>query len=338
MLLAADVGGTKTVLALVDPASGRIAAEATFESRALSGLDGVVREFLDHRGGTARWASLSVAGPVIEGRAMLSNLGWAIDGEELADTFGLTAVRLINDLQATAYALPQLGSEHLLTLQEGEWLAGGARAVIAPGTGLGEAFIFSTGPGFAAYPSEGGNADFAPADRLQAELLLFLLERQGHVSYEDVCSGRGIPNIYRFLKESGTAEEPGWLRERLAEAADPSPVIVEAALADSSPGSIAGLTLEIFADVLAAEAGNLALRVLATGGVYLGGGIPPRVLPALRTGRFLERFRSKGIFTEILGRMPLHVILEPRAALLGAASSGLDLVSRSPYGPPLTSA
>ncbi|MDP9349852.1 MAG: glucokinase [Gemmatimonadota bacterium] len=332
MLLAGDVGGTKTVLALVDPASGRIAAEATFESRALPGLDGGLGEFLDRNGATARWASLSVAGPVIDGRAHLSNLGWTIDGEELADTFGLAAVRLVNDLQATAFALPQLGSEHLLTLQAGEWLAGGARAVIAPGTGLGEAFIFSTGPGFTAYPSEGGNADFAPTDRLQAELCLFLLERQGHVSYEDVCSGRGIPNIYRFLKESGTAEEPAWLRDRLAVAADAAPVIVEAALADPTPGSIAALTLDTFAAILAAEAGNLALRVLATGGVYLGGGIPPKVLPALRSERFLERFRAKGIFAELLGRMPLHVILEPRAALLGAATSGLDLVSRAPSG------
>jgi glucokinase len=338
LLLAGDVGGTKTVLALVAPGSGRIVAEATFDSRALGGLEEVVREFLGGHAARTRWASLSVAGPVIDGRVTLSNLGWSLDGEAFGAAFRLAAVRLLNDLHATAFALPHLAPEQILTLQEGEWTAGGARAVIAPGTGLGEAFIFPTGPGFHAYPSEGGNADFAPTDRLQAELLAYLQARDGHVSYEHVCSGRGIPNIYTFLKESGKAEEPAWLRERLEAAPDPAPVIVDAALADPSSGSLCALTLETFAAILAAEAGNLALRVLATGGVYLGGGIPPRILPVLRTGDFLERFRSKGKFTGLLERVPLHVILEPRAALLGAAWSGLDLVTRAPASAPLASA
>jgi glucokinase len=195
--------------------------------------------------------------------------------------------------------------------------------VIAPGTGLGEAFLITGAEGVEAFPSEGGNADFAPSDDTQMELLRFMRERVGHVRAEHVCSGIGIANLYRFLKETDAAAEPAWLAERLAGVADPAPVLGEAALHAASGGEsapIATRTLELFVDILGAEAGNLALRMLPAGGVYVGGGIPPRILPLLRDGRFLRAFRAKGVFSAMMATFPVCVILDPRAAVLGAAA------------------
>jgi len=195
--------------------------------------------------------------------------------------------------------------------------------VIAPGTGLGEAFLASNGERYRAHPSEGGHASFAPNDDLQIELLRYLQKRIGHVSCERVCSGLGLPNIYAFLKDSGYAEEPDWLAAKLASAADPTPVIVTTALDAERSCELCLATLRTFVSILGAEASNLALKVLATGGVYIGGGIPPRILPVLQEPYFMRAFLNKGRFTDIVERMPVHVILNPKAALLGAASYGL---------------
>lgn len=324
LLLAGDIGGTKTMLAILSPETGLTAnlAEATFENRHYGGLEEIIAEFLDRFGIRVRRASFSVAGPVIEGQSVLSNLRWHLDHERLRKPWDLASVHLVNDLQATAYALAHLSSENIHTLQPGSPSAHGPRAVIAPGTGLGEGFLLWDGFQFEAHPSEGGNADFAPADGLQLELLRYLHGTLGHVSYEQVCSGLGIPSIYRFLKETGVAEEPEWLAVQLAGAADPTPIIIDAALRQAVPCFICTQTLRVFASILAAEAGNLALRVLATGGVYLGGGIPPRILPVLQGEEFVAAFRRKGRFSELMTRFPLHVILEPRAALFGAAHYG----------------
>ena len=329
LLLAGDTGGTKTILALVSPERGlrEIIAEDRFDNRNFTGLEEIVAEFLSRYQVVAKWAAFSVAGPVINGAAVLPNLKWRLDQETIRSTFGLSSVRLLNDLQATAYAIPSLAPEDILTLQAGTTVSGGPVGVIAPGTGLGEAFMLPSGGGYHAYPSEGGNADFAPIDSLQAGLLQYLLDRDGRVSYEDVCSGRGIPNIYAFLKDSGAATEPDWLAARLATVEEKTPVIVMTALEDESPDSICALTLKVFCSILASEAGNLGLGVLATGGVYLGGGIPPRILPFLKGPWVLEAFRKKGWISDLLSTIPLHVILEPRAALLGAARYGLDLVA-----------
>jgi glucokinase len=326
LLLAGDVGGTKTILAVLSRQIGTAAniAEAVFENRSYGGLEEIVAEFLDQFGVRPTHGCFSVAGPVVDGEAVLSNLPWRIRADVLAEAFGLESVELVNDLQATAHAVPHLSTEDIFTVQPGTPRALGPRAVIAPGTGLGEAFLVWTGKGFEAFPSEGGNADFAPADALQCEMLSFLQSRFGHVSYEMVCSGVGIPNIYGFLKATGKAEEPAWLADQLAHAADPTPVIVEAALAPNGPPRICSETLRLFASVLAAEAGNLALRVLPTGGVYIGGGIPPRILNIFQREQFVTHFTSKGRFTEFMARFPLHVILEPRTALLGAAQFSLD--------------
>ncbi len=275
-------------------------------------------------------ASFGVAGPVVNGRAAITNLPWVIDETRLKEELHLSSVLLINDLVAVASAVPHLQPDDLRTLNVGQSAAGGAIAVIAPGTGLGEAFLTWNGTRYCAHPSEGGHADFAPTTQIQLDLLAYLERQQKHVSYERVCSGLGLPHIYAYLKESGYAEEPAWLAARLAEASDPTPVIVEAALHRKPPCELASATLETFVSILGAEAGNLALKVLATGGVYLGGGIPPRILPALEDRRFMEAFRRKGRLSDLLARIPVHVIVRSGAALFGAACAGLVSTGSTP--------
>jgi glucokinase len=270
-------------------------------------------------------ASFGVAGPVVAGQATITNLPWRMDENRLKEVLDIPMACLMNDLMAVANAVPFLEPGDLHTLDEGEVAVGGSVAVIAPGTGLGEAYLTWDGYRCQAYASEGGHVDFAPVNELQVELLSYLQVRCDHVSYERVCSGKGIPNIYDFLKESGYAGEPSWLAEQLSSAADRTPVIINAAFNEQKPCELCSATLSTFVTILGAEAGNLALKVLETGGVYLGGGIPPRILAALEKEQFMTSFRSKGRLSVILSKMPVHVILNPKAALLGAACYGLEL-------------
>jgi len=265
-----------------------------------------------------------VAGPVVGGRVEVTNLPWVVDEAQLVEALGLCSVRLLNDLAAIAHAVPWLEPADLYTLNEGKPGSGGSIAIVAPGTGLGEAYLTWDGSRYRAYPSEGGHADFAPADSLQLEMLRYWQERLEHVSVERVGSGRGLPNIYAFLRDSGRAAEPLWLAEALAGADDPTPIIAKAALDSERSCQLCQATLDTFVSILAAEAGNLALKVLATGGVYLGGGIPPRILPALTDGRFMAPFLRKGRMSHLLAQMPVHVILHSKVALLGAACRGLE--------------
>lgn len=325
MLLAGDVGGTKTNLAVFSPESGPRAplAEATFPSPDYPSLEAVAREFLRQVGLKAERAVFGVAGPVVAGRATITNLPWVIDETLLAEALGLSSARLLNDLEAIAHAVLLLEASDLHTLNEGEPVARGAITIIAPGTGLGEAYLTWDGSRYRPHASEGGHADFAPSRPLEIGLLRSLQDRFGHVSWERVCSGQGIANIYAFLRDSGY-EEPAWLAEQLATVSDPTPIIVNTALESDETCEICTTTLEVFVSILGAETGNLALKVLATGGVYLGGGIPPRILPALERGGFLDSFRQKGRLSDLMARMPVHVILNPKVALLGAASHGLE--------------
>jgi glucokinase len=338
-ILAGDIGGTKTHLAVFSSTRGVHAplAEATFASRDYPSLGAIVREFLSRIETKVDRAGFGVAGPVVRGKATITNLPWVMDEETLARELGLSSVDLFNDLQAIAAAVPHLGANDLHPLNRGRAAAGAAIAIIAPGTGLGEAYLVWDGARYRAYPSEGGHAGFAPADVRQAGLLAYLRERFEHVSFERVCSGMGFPNIFAFLKQSGGAEEPQWLAERLAAAEDPMPVIVEAALDATRPCGLCRAALEMFVSILGAEAGNLALKVMATGGVYLGGGIPPRILPALQAGLFLKAFRGKGRMTALMNDIPIHVILNPKAALLGAAGQTLS-ADRKTVGPMETEA
>jgi glucokinase len=324
LLLAGDIGGTKTILALYSPAVGprRALAKARFPSSNYPSLDVIIAEFLrDHRSAVAG-ASLGIAGPVVEGRVQATNLPWILEESALSEQLA-APVHFLNDLESIAYAVPHLEAEDLETLRVGAPVPRAPLAVIAPGTGLGEAFLLWVGDRYRAFASEGGHADFAPNALLEAELLAYLQSQIGHVSYEQVCSGRGMPNIYDFLEATGRYPIPERLAAELAGAHDRTPVIVRGALEEHV--EICLVTLELFCDVLAAEAGNLALKVVAKGGIYIGGGIMPRLLGSLQRDRFLQRLTDKGRFAPFLENAPVHVIRNPEAALFGAACYGLDI-------------
>lgn len=328
MLLAGDIGGTKTALALFDvlPEMDDIVRhpilERTYPSSQYQSLEVIIEEFLLECGTTVAGASFGVAGPVVDGRARITNLPWVIDSASMAERFGFKA-HLLNDLEAVATSVPHLQESDLITLNTGEPVIHGALGVIAPGTGLGEGFLVWNGRRYEAHPSEGGHTAFGPTTPEQLEMLNFLLPRLGHVSYERVCSGIGMPNIYRFLRHTGRYEEPDWLAKEIDDATDPTPVIVRTAVANEATISVAAL--EMFMEILGDEAGNLALTVLATGGIYLGGGIPLRILPQLQKGPFMAFFRDKGRFSEMMGRVPVHIIFNSKAPLYGAAYDALHL-------------
>jgi glucokinase len=326
MLLAGDMGGTKTNLAVFSSETSwrKPFAEATYTSVNYPDFESVLHEFLAQHNFPIDRASFGVAGPVVAGHATITNLPWMMDEQQLQTAFQIPSVRLLNDLDAIAHSVPHLESQDLHTLNEGQGVSEGAIAVIAPGTGLGEAFLTWDGSQYQAHTSEGGHADFAPSNTFQLELLRYLMVRFPHVSYERICSGMGIPNIYDYLKDSGYAEEPQWLAEQLATTLDRSPIIVNNALDKENACEICVATLNTFVSILASEAGNLALKVLSTGGVYIGGGIPPRILSYLQDNHFMQAFTHKGRFTQMLAQIPVHVILNPKVALLGAAIHGLE--------------
>jgi glucokinase len=324
MLLAGDIGGTKTVLALFSREEGAhtILEKKKYRSKKYDSLDDIVREFTAEFQANIEAATFGVAGPVQNNRVQVTNLPWMIDGRTLSQTLDGATVHLLNDLQAIANAVPILQPEDLHTLQPGEADPTGAIGVIAPGTGLGEAFLVWNGRHHQAYPTEGGHTDFAPRNELEFSLLQYLRQKYNRVSYERVCSGIGIPNIYAYLRDCGYAPETETVAAQLAEADDWTPVIVDAAVAEASP--LCQATLNLFISILGAEAGNLALKLLTTGGIYIGGGIPPRILPQIEASDFLASFQQKGRFSPLLAQMPVHVILSPQAALYGAARDALD--------------
>jgi len=325
MLLAGDIGGTKTNLAIYSPEAGlrKPLVEATFPSALYPSLEALVHTFLAQTNIAVDRASFGVAGPVVSGRATITNLPWDMNEQQLQEALHLSSVRLINDLEAIARSIPYLKPDELHTLSKGQPITHGNIAIVAPGTGLGEAFLtWDDESHYHPHTSEGGHCDFAPTNEQEMGLLRYLLKRYDHVSYERVCSGKGIPNIYAYLRDSGVAVEPLWLADSLAKAADFTPIIVNAALDRSSDLCIA--TLNTFVAILGAETGNMALKVMATGGIYLGGGIPPRMLTFLESEHFLQAFSNKGRFVKLLNDMPISVILNPGCALIGAASRGLE--------------
>lgn len=326
-VLVGDIGGTKTILAVYSPEQGcrRPLLKKTFPSPRYVSFEDLVAEFLSDTGVEIERACLGVAGPVVGSHVRLTNLGWFIDAAVLASSFGWSGVGLLNDMQAVGYSIPVLQPEDVHTLSAGEPVAGGAIAILAPGTGLGEGFLTWDGTAYRAHPSEGSHAAFAPVGELQMGLLRYLNARGfDHVSFERVCSGGlGIPNLYAYLKQTGM-EEPPALAARLTGVEDPTPLILEAARSESDPSPLAVATIELFVAILGAEAGNLALKVLATGGIYLAGGLSPRILDYLEKPSFLEALRNKGRFRDTLSKVPVHVILNPEAGLLGAAAYALS--------------
>ncbi|MDP2606859.1 MAG: glucokinase [Deltaproteobacteria bacterium] len=319
LILAGDIGGTKTKVALLSKKEGTLRAEVkgTFASGEYAGLEPVLKKFLDGRDVAIDCACFGVAGPIVDGQVETPNLPWVVNAEKLADMLGLESVALLNDLEAAAYGIFTLGSHELFRLNAGTERRPGNKVLIAAGTGLGEATMYDNGSEYHPSASEGGHGDFAPTDETQIDLLRYLIEKFGHVSYERVVSGPGLRNIYDFLKETGRSAEPDWLREELAAAADPSAAISRAALAGKS--EICVQALHLFVSVYGAEAGNLALRGKAIGGVYIGGGIAPKILDKLKDGTFMRAFVDKGRYTELLSGIPVQVILNEEAPLQGAA-------------------
>jgi glucokinase len=319
LVLAGDIGGTKTHLALfsVEGEKLRATTSRTFQSKGYSGLLPVLREFLAGAHPAIDASCFGIAGPVVDGKVKTPNLPWTVDSSELSDALKLDSVGLLNDLEAAAYGIFTLGDDEFFGLSEGTIRLSGNKALIAAGTGLGEAILYDDGHHFHPLASEGGHADFAARSDLEIELLRYLIGRLGHVSYERVLSGPGLFNIYSFLKESGRFEEPAWLAERLATAVDPSAVISETALAHQAEISVK--TLDMFVSVYGAEAGNLALSAKAVRGVYVGGGIAPKILDKLKDGTFMRAFVDKGRYKDFLSTIPVKVVLNEEAALRGAA-------------------
>ena len=319
LVLAGDIGGTKTHLALFSVHGDKLRAESqrNFPSKRYSGLIPVVQEFLAAGDHAIDAACFGIAGPVVDGKVKTPNLPWMINATELRRTVKLDCVDLLNDLEAAAYGIFTLENDEFFTLNEGVMRQAGNKALIAAGTGLGQAILYDDRHHFHPLASEGGHGDFAPRNELEIELLRHLIARFGHVSYERVLSGPGLLNIYRFLKEGRGLEEPAWLTERLAAADDPSAVISQTALAKEAEICVEALNL--FVAVYGAEAGNLALRAKAVRGFYVGGGIAPKILDKLKDGTFMKAFVDKGRYTDLLAATPVQVILNPQAALRGAA-------------------
>jgi glucokinase len=326
LLLVADVGGTKTDLAVLDPVGGPRATVAAgrLPSSEYASLEALLAAFLaQQQVNGVTHASVAVAGPVSQGAATITNLGWEPTETGLARTLGLQRVRLLNDLEAIANAIPELLPEDAQVLLAGTPAPEGAIAVVAPGTGLGEAFLVRRGARFSAHPSEGGHCDFGPVDDEQVALYHWCEQRFGHVSYERVCSGIGLPNLYAFLCDSGRAAASEHVTAALAAARDRTPVICEQALRpDPDPACAAAVAL--FVRILAQESGNLALRVLGTGGVFLAGGLTRRLRKLLDPGVFADAFRCKGRLGEVLAPVPVSLVVADRVALLGAAVRGLE--------------
>jgi glucokinase len=317
MILAGDIGGTKTLLALFDRDRRDPVVLESFPSAEQTGLEAMLGRFLAEHPAELEAAGFGVAGPVRDGEHVeATNLAWPVDGPTVARALGLEAVGLVNDLEANAWGLAALTPDDFAVLNEGDPEAAGNAAVISPGTGLGEAGLYWDGRRHHPFATEGGHVDFAPCTELQVELWRFLAAQLDHVSYERVCSGMGIVNIERFLRTRSGAPRPTLLETEMVER-DAGAAMTRAAL-DGRDG-VCSHALDLFVSIFGSAAGNLALRMMALGGVYLGGGIAPRILPRLQDGRFMEAFVAKGRFHELLEQVPVRVILNDRTALLGAA-------------------
>lgn len=326
MLLAGDIGGTKTLLAIFSREAGphRPLTEARFASADYPSLEAIVKEFLAKAGKPVDRACFAVAGPVIDGRVKATNLPWLVEDTALSKALTLdpSSVQLINDLEAVARAVPFLRPIDIRTLNAGESVAQGPIAVIAPGTGLGESFLTWDTSGYLAHSSEGGHSDFAPTGERQIRLLEYMLRNFDHVSFEHVCSGIGIPHIYGYLRDIEHIPEAPDVAPLVAAASDMSVVIIEHAFNGRKPSKLCAATIDMFVAILASESANLAVKVLATGGVYLSGGVVSHVLAALQRPAFMKSFERKGRMAGLMSRMPVHVILN-EVGINGAAACGL---------------
>src|SRR5579863_9094125 len=318
MILAGDIGGTNARLAFFDVQNGhfREVSASVFPCREYAGLDQIVSKFVDTAKLHPDAACFGVPGPVRNGRVETSNLPWIIESKRLADELNLKQAVLINDLEANAWGIATLDAADLVPLNKAKGNPVGNQAVISAGTGLGEAGMYWDGTQYRISATEGGHCDFAPRDSLEIDLFRYLSGRYGHVSYERIVSGPGLVNVFHFLRDSGHGAEPEWLTDEMAHG-DPAAAISRAALEGKC--ALCEKALDLFVSVFAAEAANLALKVLATGGVYLGGGIAPKIVEKLQDGSFMRAFLGENRLKDLLQAMPVRVIMNDKTALIGAA-------------------
>lgn len=313
MILAGDIGGTNTRLAIFE--ENAIIAEQRFSSQKYQSLEEIVRIFLEAQKKEIKSACFGVAGPVVNGKCKATNLPWIIDVSNLRKVCKVSSVSLLNDLETKAYGIRVLKKEELFVLQAGKKQSGN-QALIAAGTGLGEAGLYWDGKEYHPFACEGGHTDFAPRNDLEIELLIYLQKKFQHVSYERLVSGPGIPLLYQFLIETGREQRSLEIEEAMRTKSAPL-VISEWALKHKDPGCLRAI--EWFLSIYGAEAGNLALKLLSLGGMYIGGGIAPNLIQQMKEGEFLSSFRNKGRFQPLLESIPIYVILNDDASLLGAA-------------------
>ncbi len=322
MILAGDIGGTNARLAFFDVEDGRfnLVSATIFPSREYSGLDQIVSEFLQTSDVNPDRACFGIAGPVRNGRVETSNLPWIVESQSLANELKLKKVFLINDLEANAWGIVDLDVKDAVLLNQVKASPQGNQAVIAAGTGLGEAGMYWNGTQHEVFATEGGHADFAPRNELEVELFRYLNTQYGHVSYERILSGPGLVNVFHFLRDTGRGTEPKWLTDEMQHS-DPAAAISQAAMGGKC--ALCEQAVDIFVSVYAAEAGNLALKTMATGGVYLGGGIAPKMLSKMSGPLFMHAFAAKGRMQPLLEAIPVRVITNDKIALLGAARYAL---------------
>jgi glucokinase len=331
-VLAGDVGGSKTILALVRVGADgerELVSERSFPSREHPGLEHILREFRRGHAGEVAAAAFGIAGPVLDGRVTVTNLPWHVDAKALADAIGCPRVALHNDLETTAYGALFLDPDQILTLNPGVPRRA-HRAVIAAGTGLGQAILFWDGTRHRPAATEGGHAAFAPRSERELALLRFLLARYGRVSWERVLSGPGLLRIFEFLRDALDAPVAPHVRERM-QTEDPSAVIGESGVAGSC--RTCEQAVDMFVSLYGAQAANLALTTLALGGIYVGGGIVTKLLPKVTGGGFMASFRDVGRFAELLAQVPVRIILDPKTSLAGATELAIELAGGSPRPP-----
>ena len=318
MILAGDIGGTNSRLAFFQVENGtlKVAAQGVFPSRDHRGLDEIVTRFVEAQKIHPEVACFGIAGPVRNGRVETSNLPWTVEASRLARELQLPSAMLINDLEANAWGIACLSEKDMVPLNQVSGTPVGNQAVISAGTGLGEAGLYWDGHGYDVFACEGGHCDFAPRTEIEIDLLRYLTARFGHVSFERIVSGPGLVNVYHFLRDTHRAEEPPWLAEQMLHS-DPGATVSQAAIAGKSP--LAEQALQLWISIYGAEAGNLALKLMATGGVYLGGGIAPKIISKLSEPVFLQAFTGKGRLQALLESIPVRVITNDKIALFGAA-------------------
>lgn len=324
VILAGDIGGTKTLLQIAEFSEGprgAVVYEKRYVSADYPNLTPMVSEFLATVASEVDAANVSgacfgIAGPVSGRQAWVTNLSWEMDADQMATELGIPKVRLINDFHAVGYGIEALEDNDLYTLQAGTPVADAPGVLIGAGTGLGQGILVWAGDHYEVLPSEGGHADFAPNDALQIELLKYLMEKFGHVSYERVCCGRGLVNIYEFMRDTGIEVESDAVREAMA-SGDAAAAVSKAAL--DGTDKLAERAMDTFVRIYGAQAGNLALTCLANGGAYVAGGIAPKIIDKLKDGAFVTAFNDKGRMSKLMTDMPVKVVLNARVGLLGAA-------------------